>query len=174
MKSDYRVRAQKFLKQVWPYLSYVNMEDIDSVQEAVNEFLRDHPSRRVKVFAGSARIALITSDYVIKWDYDEDNVSEIGGCSAEVDVYQRVKQAGFSYLFAEVTPVFYKGYGFVIMPKIAEVEKRKEDIRYYLNYAERQFIKSIHLTDLHSYNWGMKNGYPVIIDYAYISDYDED
>lgn len=169
MKSDYRVRATKFLRSLWRYLCEVDIMDMDEVQWAVDKYMADHPSRRVDVCSGSARVAIITSDYVIKWDYDAEIAEEIGGCEAEQWIYLNAKRAGFGYLFAETTPLEYEGYDFVIMPKIPNVQKRKGDIRNHLNYYETEYIKSIRLIDLHSYNWGIKNNRPVIIDYAYIN-----
>lgn len=172
MKSDYRVRATKFLRSLWRYLREVNIMDTDEVQWAVDKYMADHPSRRISVCSGSARVAIITSDYVIKWDYDEENVEEIGGCEAERGIYLNAKRAGFGYLFAETTSLEYEGYDFVIMPKIPNVQKHKDSIKNHLSYYENEYIKSIHLIDLHSYNWGMKNNKPVIIDYAYINNYE--
>ena len=178
MKSDYRVRARKFLKSFWKYLEAVDIHDLDMVQDALQSYLLDHPSRRVNLCAGSARMALVTADYVIKWDYDEDNIEEIGGCDSEQWVYENAKRAGFSHLFAEVTPYDFEGYEFVIMPRIPNIglgahrRLHCEYINEMLTEAEEDYIRSIHLTDLHSYNWGIKNHKPVIIDYAYIDNYE--
>ena len=178
MKSDYRVRACKFLKSFWKYLEAVDIHDLDMVQDALQSYLLDHPSRRVTLCNGSARMAIITADYVIKWDYNEDNIEEIGGCDSEQWVYENAKRAGFSYLFAEITPYYFEGYEFVIMPRIPNIgfaaHKRLhcKNINEILTEEEEDYIHSIHLTDLHSYNWGIKNHKPVIIDYAYIDNYE--
>lgn len=178
MKSDYRVRARKFLKSFWKYLVTVDLHDMYQVEYALQRYVCDHPSRRVDLCSGSARMALVTADYVIKWDYDEENIEEIGGCDSEQWVYENAKRAGFAHLFAEVTPYYFEGYEFVIMPRIPNIGRVAHerlhcmDISEMLTEAEEDYINSIHLTDLHSYNWGIKNHKPVIIDYAYIEDYD--
>ena len=76
MKSDYRIRAKKFLKSIFPYIDGY-MWDVDDVMYQVEKYNYDK-KRHVLVSCGSARIALITSDYVIKWDYDNDCAEEIG------------------------------------------------------------------------------------------------
>ena len=116
MKSDYRVRATRFLRAILPYIEDVLM-DIYEVEERVKDYNRDH-SRKVEVVWGSARIALITSDYVVKFDYDPEEVDSIGGCMNEMELYAQAKAEGFAYLFAEITPFLYSGRMFFIMPRI--------------------------------------------------------
>jgi hypothetical protein len=65
--------------------------------------------RHVRVCNGASRIALVTSDYVIKWDYNKRGVSSWGGNVQEVEMYKIAEKAGYSYLFAELTSVWRNG-----------------------------------------------------------------
>ena len=90
---NYIERAKDFIKQVYPYLNDDCMSPwlIKSVIEKFNRTF----DRKVIVRSGLSRIALITSDYVVKFDYDPDEVDSIGGCDAELDLYWQAKQEGF-------------------------------------------------------------------------------
>lgn len=165
MKSDYRVRAMKFLRSIFPYIDGY-MWDFDEVMYWVKKY-NDDKKRHVLVSCGSARIALITSDYVIKWDYDNASADEIGGCNDEYRAYQEAKRAGYEYLLAEVTPVEYQGLSFVIMPRIDKVGRRYNggDIQLFLTREEYEWVFKFD-KDIHSYNWGIRNGKACLIDYA--------
>ena len=166
MKSDYRVRAMNFLRSIFPYIDGY-MWDVSEVEYQVEKYNYDK-SRHVSVCCGSARIALITSDYVIKWDYDNDCVEDIGGCDDEYRAYQEAKRVGYEYLLAEVTPVEYQGFSFVIMPRIKHVggENNGGEIRDYLTEQEYKWVIKFD-KDIHSYNWGIRNGKACLIDYAF-------
>lgn len=165
MKSDYRIRAKKFLKSIFPYIDGY-MFCVGDVEERVNEYNRDK-SRHVQVCSGSARIALITSDYVIKWDYDEDCVKDLGGCDDERCAYEAAMKDGYEYLLAEITVVDFHGYRFGIMPRIRNVGPQHHggDIRDYLTYDEYVWLHEFD-KDIHHYNWGIRHGKPCVIDYA--------
>lgn len=164
MKSDYRERAFKFLMEIYPYIQN-SMSEVYEVRRMVRMYNRKH-SRNVQVSNGSARIALITSDYVIKFEYDYEEVIRIGGCEDEVDFYEFVKQNHMEHLFAEVTPVSYMGHKFYIMPRIGGVGRYDDDyVQEFLDGKDLQFVED-YLYDMHSMNYGWKNGNPVIIDYA--------
>ena len=166
MKSDYRVRAMNFLRSIFPYIDGY-MWDVSEVEYQVEKYNYDK-SRHVSVCCGSARIALVTSDYVIKWDYDTDCVEDIGGCDDEYRAYQEAKRAGYEYLLAEVTPIEYRGFSFVIMPRIDKVgmDYNGGEIRYYLTEQEYKWVTEFD-KDIHSYNWGIRNGKACLIDYAF-------
>ena len=165
MKSDYRVRAMNFLRSIFPYIEGY-MWCVSEVEERVDEYNRDR-SRHVEVACGSARIALITSDYVIKWDYDEDCVSDIGGCDDERRAYEAAIKDGYAYLLAEITMVDFRGYRFGIMPRIRNVgpDYHGGDIKEYLTYDEYAWLSEFD-KDIHHYNWGIRHGKPCVIDYA--------
>lgn len=165
MKSDYRIRAKKFLKSIFPYIDGY-MWDVSEVEYQADKYNCDK-NRHVSVCCGSARIALITSDYVIKWDYDNDCVEEIGGCDDEYCAYQEAKREGYEYLLAEVTPVEYQGISFIIMPRIDNVGMTYNggEIRKYLTEQEYKWVINFD-KDIHSYNWGIRNSKACLIDYA--------
>ena len=165
MKSDYRTRAIRFLNSIIPYLN----GDIYSpftVEEKVDEFNRDK-SRKVKVAWGSARIALITSDYVVKWDYDIDAVKDIGGCVDEYLAYQQAVEQGYDYLLAETTLVKIGNIEFSIMPRIHNIGPRhhKGGIENYLTPDEFDWLMHFD-NDIHNYNWGIRHNKACVIDYA--------
>lgn len=170
MKSDYRMRAFNFLRSIFPYIEK-DLYSVSGTEFNVREYLYDHPSRKVEVNCGSARIALITSDYVIKWDYDMDCVKDIGGCEKENEMYQFAEREGFGYLFAAATLVNYRGITFEIMPRVRAIGPRchKMNLLDMLSNFEESWLRSHGLLyDLHDYNWGIMSNKPVIIDYAYI------
>ena len=162
MKSNYIIRAIAFIHAIQPYLRRYRR-----VEVAVREFNTQH-HRAVKFAHGAVRNALITSDYVIKWDYDAANRRLFGGCREEMKLYKRAKQDGYAYLFAEITEYEYHGRKFYIMPRVKIAEDLGLwDIDNELDDDERNYLyDELNLGDLHSENWGMKNGCVVIIDYA--------
>lgn len=175
MKSDYRVRAFNFLRAIFPYIEN-DLYSFSMTKFNVRKYLFDHPSRKVEVNCGSARIALITSDYVIKWDYDDDNVRDNGGCEKEYEMYKKVESAGFGYLFATATLVNYNGITFEIMPRIKAIGPKHHStgIIFMLSNIEVSWLRSMGiLYDLHHWNWGIMKSRPVIVDYAYIEKPDE-
>lgn len=165
MKSDYRVRALRFLNYILPYLGD-DIFDVTEIQYRVDEFNRDH-SRKVEVMWGSARIALITSDYVVKWDYDMDDARDIGGCADEYRAYQQAKEQGFDYLFAETTLVNINDIEFSIMPRIRNIgpDHHGGEIDNYLTEWEWDWLRKFD-KDIHHYNWGIRHGKACVIDYA--------
>lgn len=165
MKSDYRVRALRFLNSILPYLKD-DIFDVTEIQYRVDEFNRDH-SRKVEVMWGSARVALITSDYVVKWDYDMNDAQDIGGCADEYRAYQQAKEQGFDYLFAETTLVNINDIEFSIMPRIRNIgpDHHGGEIDDYLTPWEWAWLRNFD-KDIHHYNWGIRHGKACIIDYA--------
>lgn len=170
MKSSYRVRAIRFLEQVFPYIKDV-MTSPSDVEAAIIDF-NINRSRRVEVFYGSARIALVTSDYVVKWDYDVDVVQEIGGCDNEYSAYQKALVSGYSYLLAEAYLICYNGIHFLIMPRVRHIGLKNHggrNIDEFLTPDEYSWLVNF-VNDLHSWNWGIYRGRAVVIDYAMTRD----
>lgn len=164
MKSDYRVRACHFLETIYPILNG-HWGSPTTCKRILNTYNIRH-SRRILVGAGVARIAIVTSDYVIKFDYCKSEVERVGGCESEVKFYQFAKQKGFEYMFAEITPFEYMDRTFYIMPRVNGI--MREEGRYAEEFfygAERDFL-DYYLNDLHDENYGWLNGSPVIFDYA--------
>lgn len=172
MKSNFAVRAEKFMNDFysWAVENYGNrfwgsLYMINDVVEAYNDTHR----RNVKVYNGAVRAVLVTSDYVIKWDYaDDDDVNCYGGCDQEYEAYEQiVKGSNYEYLFAEVVRIYVGNMAFNIMPRIANTayECKHKELAEYLSCDEYYWLIR-NFGDLHRGNWGLKNGYPIITDYA--------
>lgn len=162
MKTSYIERAKKFIKSFYPYFCQYDISRAVRIYNA-------EKSRHVKFFHGAVRRCLVLSDYVIKWDYDEDNRRMFGGCEEEYNLYNRVKDSCYNYLLAEITLVEINGTRFYIMPRVNVAINRREDIDImdFLSSDEIDFIydeAGIH--DLHEENWGFLKGKVVIFDYA--------
>ena len=164
MMRTYVERAKYFIQQVDSFLSE---GDLFSVEHEINAFNRFN-HRSVRVRSGATRIALLTSDYVIKFDRAdacEYTVETFGNCEREYNFYQFAERSGFGYLFAPVTKV--KGYhrNYYIMPFVRGIGRGDEYIGAYLNDDEVEFVED-YLFDIYEYNYGFKNHKPCIIDYA--------
>lgn len=165
MKSDYRVRASRFIHSVFSYIENYLTEPC-MVEEAIDNYNRDH-SRKVEVAWGSARIALITSDYVVKWDYDTDYAEDIGGCEDEYCAFIKAKAEGYSHLLAETTLIVINNIMFSIMPRIRNIgpDHHGGEIQDYLTALEWEWLRHFD-KDIHHYNWGIRHGKACVIDYA--------
>ena len=161
MKSDYRVRAEKLIRKVYPYIK--NCRTPDGVRKHIEEYNKEHHSK-ILVRNGAARFALIYSDYVIKFDYG--NAKEwAGGCEEEYQKYTEViASSPYSYLFAEMTKIQIGRKNIYIMPRVKGVGESGK-YWYNLTNAERRFINSV-TADMHRGNYGRYNRKPKIIDYA--------
>lgn len=164
---DYRIRAQKFIDSILPYIADC-ITSPSKVATAIEDYNHSH-SRKIIVSYGATRIALITSDYVIKWDYDEEEIETFGGCDSEYETYLFAKSEGYDYLLAEVTQVEKDGFTFNIMPRVRytgySTVARKGSLRYRLSLNEYEWVNE-NLADIHCCNWGLKNGEVCIFDYA--------
>ena len=159
MKNNYEVRAMKFITLIAPYIA--GCVDKWDYFYAVARFNHDY-KRNVKVCNGATRIALITSDYVIKFNYGK-RVRDYGGCRDEMRMYKRAEKDGYAYLFAKITAKIYNHKTYYIMPKISYIGRG--GMWKHLSCDEYDYICD-NLYDMHEYNYGYKNGKPVIIDYA--------
>jgi len=162
MKSNYIVRAQKLMRDFVPYMRKY------SIGVAVEKFNRDK-HRAIQYCCGSVRRCLVTSDYVVKWDYDGEHRRMFGGCVEEYKMYQKIKEHYYSYLFADITRIEVRGRVFYVMPRVkVAYDLDYWDIDDFLSDDERDFLyDEMGIGDLHSENWGMLEGQAVIIDYAY-------
>lgn len=162
MKSNYIVRAQKFMESFYPY-----MRQYHSITVAVSKY-NERYSRAVKVREGAVRRVLLTSDYVIKWDYDKGNSRCFGGCREEYKIYQEVKDSYYGYLFAEITPIKIKNRVFYVMPRVKKLGiDCGQEIGDVLETDELDYIyDEMQLGDIHEENWGYLKGQAVLIDYA--------
>lgn len=163
MKSNYVARAKKFLEQVYPYIK--DCEDEWDLDKALRKFNQDY-HRKVQTNSGSTRVVMITSDYVIKYDYDGWGKGTWGTCKDEVRMYRKAKRDGYAHLFAEITPV-RANYNktFYIMPRINGVGRYEDDAIEYVDGNEFMYLYH-NVNDLHNGNYGWKDKHIVMIDYA--------
>lgn len=167
MKSNYVSRAIKFLDSILPYIQN-DLTDVMRVKTIVERYNYVH-KRKVLVRSGATRCVLITSDYVIKWDYGR-NIKVFGGCIDEAENYEIACQDGFEYLLAETTSIMRFGRSFNIMPRYKisddiEKEEGKPWIYDMITYEEREWLYN-HIGDIHEMNYVVVHGRPIIIDYA--------
>lgn len=163
MKNDYVTRARKFVKEIAPMMD--NRRDFYSVADAVREYETKHTHRKVMFCHGAVRCVIITSDYVIKWDYDTESAKEYGGCVAESRLWKKLKDSEYADLFAPITCIRESGHYWYVMPCI-NGGTPKHRISYYVNEDVTDFLDSNHICDLHCKNWRLVRGKPVIFDYA--------
>lgn len=168
-KSSYYLRAQKFIAQIFPYIDGCGdnceneYEYRDALRNAIKRFLRDHPNRKVEASYGVSRIALITSDYVVKIDYNPD--SDFGTSANEVDAYNFVCSEGYDKYFAEISCYIYGGLDFYIMPRVRGIGRKEGDAWEYVPEDVSDFLNE-YFYDLHNHNYGWKDNHIVIFDYA--------
>lgn len=162
---SYIERAKDFIKDIYPFI-----EDDPFTVETVEATISDYnwaKRRNVLVKSGSVRIALITSDYVVKYDYSPCHAAIYGGCEQELKMYNFAKQQGFDDLFAEITHFQYGELDFYIMPRINGIGKdRFAEANDFMSEEECDFCEDAGLCDLHYYNFGFRKGRICIVDYA--------
>ena len=161
--SSYEVRAIKFIKQIFDYIS--DCESINDYENAINRFNYTH-NRKVSCSHGMTRVAIMSSDYVIKIDYNPINVARWGCGEQERKFYELAFREGMSYLFAKIKPYYHRGRVFYIMPRISGVGRTDWDADEYLTAEEIDWCWDHDLHDLHCHNYGWKNNHVVIIDYG--------
>ena len=165
MKNDYKVRAFNFFKALYPYIEEY-LDDPYTCVDAVENF-NEEKHRKVGIAWGSVRVAFISSDYVVKYDYDERDAKQYGGCKDEEEFYKFAKEKGFENLFPEISSFEYMGRTFYVMPRVyRRASQECQRAEYYLEGAERDFVDK-YLYDLHDENFGWKNNNLVIFDYAF-------
>lgn len=163
MRNTYEIRAQKFIRRIATYLN--GAETIQDFEWAANAYnYRYHT--RVRVSHGMTRVALITSDYVVKIDWSPENIETFGGCEAEMALYAEAEADGFAYLFAKITPFQYDDMTFYIMPLIRGIGRTDEDAWEYMTVEESDWCSNHNMYDLHYRNYGWKKDHIVLIDYG--------
>jgi hypothetical protein len=161
---NYEERAKDFIKMIYPVIE--DCKDVWDYRNAIRMF-NNANSRKIICGNGCARIALITSDYVVKFEYDEEEVDRIGGGENEIEMYKIAEAEGFAYMFAKVTRYEYMGKRFYIMPRINGIGRNPWSCgEKYMTPEEKQFCEFHQLTDLHSKNYGFRKGHICIVDYA--------
>jgi hypothetical protein len=162
---DYLMNAYHYIKQLVRHVN--NWKDVDEVNDALGKVFWDCGVHATLEY-GVARMVVVGPDFVFKWNYDENCVTEVGGCEEEFNKYKSCLSSGYSYLLAPVYRINYSARFFYIMPKIENIGDRAhgyKPIEYFLSNEEYFWIKE-QVGDLHSYNWGLMKGKPVVIDYA--------
>lgn len=168
IKTDYEVRAKAFIKEFAPYLKGIRVTRSNSyrIYDAVRRFNVDK-KRNVKVASGASRIALITSDYVVKLDF---GTTWAGNSKTEMLGYQQAQKDGYEYLLAKISLYKCCNRNFFIMPRarVAETLTWRGQKRLWdkLTADERSYIRD-NFEDLHENNWGSLNGKLILIDYAW-------
>ena len=168
IKTDYEVRAKAFIKEFAPYLKGIRVtrSNFYRIYDAVRRFNVDK-KRNVKVASGASRIALITSDYVVKLDF---GTTWAGNSKTEMLGYQKAQKDGYEYLLAKISLYKCCNRSFFIMPRarVAETLTWRGQKRLWdkLNQDERSYIHD-NFEDLHENNWGPLNGKLIPIDYAW-------
>jgi len=168
---NYEDRAMDFVKELYPYLVDFGAFDRHSFVRyatAVDAF-NDDKHRKVHFANGLTRVAFITSDYVVKYEYNPNNVDFYGGCENEIVRYVKAEEEGFAYLFAKITRFLYNGHAFYIMPKIRGIGQDRYEDKYadeFMTEEESDFIYGLGVTDMHYQNFGFRNGHVCLVDYA--------
>ena len=172
MKSDYRIRAQKFIEQIFPYIDGYMYDDLDETFKRVMKFANEK-HRKILVANGISRIAIITADYVIKWDRyipeDEADRCVAGDCEKEYLTWRWLQDEnpGYAYLFAEITRFRFSGENFYIMPRVRGIDENRSDAWDYVDGEEEDFLYEW-FYDLHGGNFGIdREGNVTIFDYAW-------
>ena len=163
MKSSYKVRAEHFINTIFPYLEG-NFYNLYLVKRAVRDYNARY-KRNVIVCNGSSRCVLVTSDYVVKWVYNETMAEAIGGNEEELATYKLACEEGYDYLLAECSSVVKNGIQFNIMPRLNMYIHNKPDIFSLLSGDEMCWIAD-HIEDIHNENYTIVDGAPIIVDYA--------
>lgn len=149
---------------VFPFIE--DCEDVYDYRHAMLQFNAKY-TRNVQCKNGLSRVAFITSDYVVKYEYDTEEVRYIGGCENEITIYGLAEEEGFSYLLAEITRYEYNGKTFYIMPRIRGIGRHEwDEASAFMTKEEIAFCHRHEIMDLHCNNYGFRNGHVCLVDYA--------
>lgn len=162
----YQMRAYRYLRVLFHYVN--DWTYWRNVQNAAAK-VYDDTGEQANVTSGSSRIVVVGKDFVIKWDYDFENIETIGGCEDEFHVYKRSLSTGYAYLLAPIFRIYYRNRFFFIMPRINHIgdeEHEYKAINEFITEDEYDWLRD-NIGDLHSWNWGLDEfNNPIIIDYA--------
>lgn len=170
MRNNYVERAEKFMKSfVRNYGHPFGCKNIAEVRDMVERYNAAHKRIHVSYSYGISRCTLILSDYVIKWDYDAENVMEWGGCKNEMKIYAKACKMGLHNVLAPITRIKVYGRFYYVMPRCTRTAfgDKHHDLTYYIGEAQMWGLHNrLHLIDLHCENWGFLHGQATIFDYA--------
>ena len=171
MKKSYIERAMHMAELLSSYMENGNKNESIYVRckMAAFEYNRRHSRSAMCFDNGSTRFAFIISDYVLKVDYRE--IKSFGNSETELEAWDFICENGMEEYFAEITKYTSKsGITFYIMPRIKNVGEYDEgwlfETLYETDIVAYDFIQD-NFCDFHENNFGIKNGRPVIIDYAW-------
>lgn len=162
MKTDYKVRAEKFAHVLVKL--FADCEDLGDFYEAVEEYNDTHHNCNMLCDHGISRVAIMRSDYVIKFHRRADFDSWAGDSYSERRVYEKAVEAGYAYLLAETTLKNIDGVDVAIMPRIKGVGSTS--LYDCTTPAELRWLRN-NVGDLHANNYGRRNGKICVIDYAW-------
>jgi len=173
MKTNYEVRATKFAKVlVRLFENCVTFSDFTDAIRTYNEN-HVHPLHWAN---GVSRIAIIRSDYVIKFDYQTENDywadGRAGNCESEARLYELAVSAGMEHLLAKTTILHMNGLTFSIMPRISGIGQSNRNWADYCTTEEFDWLYD-NINDLHENNVGYRHGKVCVIDYAWPGYYAE-
>lgn len=157
-QAGYEKRAKKFIQQIYPIIRK-HPTNLKKCKEAISQF--NEEGHNVILMHGASRIALIYSDFVVKWDWNKGNVVWVGGCQEEVKNYIYAKKNGHGRCFAKAIEYKYGDIYFIIMPRATKIGRARE-----YKWKKHFTWISDNFWDLHNMNVGELNGYPVLVDYA--------
>ena len=160
MKTDYKVRAEKFAHVLVKL--FEDCEDVNDFYQAVSEYKRSHRCA-MKIDNGVSRVAIMRSDYVIKFHRRQDFRDFAGDSYSERKVYEKAVADGYAYLLAETTLINVDGVEVAIMPRIRHVGNTS--LWDCTTPKERAWIRE-NIDDLHSGNFGRRGNKICIVDYA--------
>jgi len=122
-----------------------------------------------RIRCGAVRVAIIGDGFVIKVNYDKENVERFGGCEQEYKFWQQVKDTEHAYMFAPVTKVKAGHHYYYIMPCMDYLASDSDYLDIYDNVSEADYDWLMDTVgDLHENNYGVLDGELYIIDYAFI------
>lgn len=161
--SNYITRAIRFIHQFASYIE--GCQSVEDFAWATSAFNDDY-HRKILFNHGLTRVAFITSDYVIKFDYNPEKIAIWGGCEHECKFYDYAVRSGYGYLFAEITPYEYHKQKFYIMPRVRGIGRKDYDADEYMTEQECDWCWKAGLRDLHNGNYGWNNDRIIIFDYG--------
>lgn len=171
MKKSYIERAMRMAELLSSYMENYNKNDsiYTRCKMAAFEYNKRHSRSAMCFDNGSTRFAFIISDYVLKVDYR--TIKSYGNSETELEAWNFIRENGMEEYFAEITKYVSKsGITFYIMPRIKHIGEYDEDwffdTLYETDIAACSFIQD-YFCDFHEENFGVKNGHPVVIDYAW-------
>ena len=161
MKTDYQVRAEKFAHVLVKL--FANCKYLEDFEYAVRQYNNTH-RYQLKIAHGISRIAIIRSDYVIKFHRRADFEGWAGDNTSERKMYEKAVDDGYDYLLAEINLVNVDDVQVAIMPRIYGIDSTYH-YENYLTWDEQEWVEQ-NIGDIHSKNFGIRNNTVCFVDYA--------